>query len=291
MNKEFEKWIKCFDGEDKHSITNQIHLMNWNTAAFEIVNEARLLAPKDAEGNFQLNGLLHGLINSCYFHSHLLAIRKLLDGYGLDGNRSVYSMRSLLNDMKDHLAVLTRENIFEAHDIPYSIVPGSLSPENPTQYFNEWLHGVCDELSGADPQRRAKGDTVNAKILNCLLSRLDLAAKKIIDYCNKFITHAASPEDRSRSKADEIRLTLAELRKADKCIMEVANFLSINIYSGVDLGFLATPQYDQFEFIDFPLVQPEQIAGLRKKWHQLDNEIGTAKAPTIMELAQEQSLQ
>ena len=104
-------WIECFNGNDPHSIMNQICRMVWNTAAFQVINEARRLARPAEENTVQLSGLIHELIDEGFFEGQLLAIRRLTDTYPITDDsrgRDVWSLTSLLDDMRNHVHLMTR---------------------------------------------------------------------------------------------------------------------------------------------------------------------------------------
>lgn len=63
-------WLEVLSGKDKHSVVHQITAMTWNAAAYQVVKEARRLAPADPEGGVQLNGMLHRLIDHGFFNTH-----------------------------------------------------------------------------------------------------------------------------------------------------------------------------------------------------------------------------
>jgi hypothetical protein len=86
--------------------------MIWNAAAFRMINEARRHAPQNQHGAPCVNALLHALLDRCFFESQMLAVRRQLDDDGLRGKRGVFSLRSLLDDLSEHRAILTRKNFF-----------------------------------------------------------------------------------------------------------------------------------------------------------------------------------
>jgi len=51
------QWLDVLYGKDQNSIINQLTNMTltWNAASFPVINEARLLAPEDPEGDVQLH--------------------------------------------------------------------------------------------------------------------------------------------------------------------------------------------------------------------------------------------
>jgi hypothetical protein len=100
----------------------QIFWMVWNVGAFRVINEARRITPRDNQGGVQLNALVHQLIDHSFFESQMLAIRRLTDTYPLTGDprkRDVFSLTSLLQDMRNHAHLMTRANMFAAEGLQY----------------------------------------------------------------------------------------------------------------------------------------------------------------------------
>ena len=74
-----KQWLKVLAGEDRHSIIKQLSQLAWNAASFQVVNEARRVAPSDPEGGVQLNGLMHQLLDRGFFSNQVVGIRRLND--------------------------------------------------------------------------------------------------------------------------------------------------------------------------------------------------------------------
>ncbi len=48
----------------------------------------------------------------------------------------------------------------------------------------------------------------------------------------------------------------------------MANFVSIYLLGGASFDVLPTPQYNQFDYIDKPLVTSENVERLQETWQQ-----------------------
>lgn len=286
-------WSECLAGEDRHSIVRQIAAMVWNAAAFRIVNEARRIAPSAEQGGVQLNGLMHTLIDDCFFESQMLAIRRLTDSYPITGDprrRDVFSLTSLLRDMEENAHLITRSNLFAAEGLEYDLellrqkerdyhlasmaagerayfLPGSVD-----SLRSQRRHEEVDFLAGVAETQRTRGDSVRRGLLTHLRNKLLKACEQIRSRVDKFVAHAASPASRQRANAEDVAVTLNHIWEAHKVIAQIANFLDVYVLTGTSHGFLATPQYDQFAYIDRPLVASGAVAHLGSLWEEYDKE-------------------
>jgi len=290
LSEKRKEWLNVLLGKDRHSIANQISQMTWDATAFRVVNEARRLAPRDSDGRVQLNGLMHSLLDRAFFASHMAAVRRLADTYPLHGEKGVYSLSALLKDMQTHRDLLTREAIFAAEDLQYDYEPirqeyyeykdsqreaGKEAPFVPDNLW--WLrhdrrHEQIDRLAGVQAQDRQPGDTVREKVFLNLEKKIKKATEDVKCHVKKFIAHAATPDSRATVGTDEAGLTLNHLWQAHQHLCEVAGFLAIYVLGDSFPDPLPIPQYDQFKYIDKPLIDKSEIGALRELWDQLDRE-------------------
>jgi hypothetical protein len=285
-------WIRCFDGEDRHSIMRQIYRMIWNTAAFRVINEARRIAPPAEKGTVQLNGLMHDLIDEGFFEGQLLAIRRLTDTYPITDacrGRNVWSLTSLFDDIKKHAHLMTRVNLLAAEGLEYDVdsvrqqandylirefqkskmvfTPPELDWERP-----QMRHEQIDFLSGVSAKHRSPDDIVSREVIEQLKEMVKKACNNIHIHVNQFIAHAATPESRHKVNAQNASITLGHLYNAQEAICKAATFLDLYLLTGHSHGLLAVPQYDHFAHVDKPLVTTEGIAMLRDAWEKYDAE-------------------
>jgi hypothetical protein len=288
-------WLDCLTGSDQHSIVQQLFRMIWNFGAFHIVNECRRIAQPIGNGNVKLNALVNELIDECFFESQFSAIRRLVDEYPIADHpqkRDVYSLVSLINDMEEHSQLLTRINLFKAEGREYDCekiksefekyllnnsnnlnravwVPPELS-----WHFIETRHSQIDLLTDVKHERSPE-DMVKKELFTSLKSKIAEACNGVKNYANKFIAHAATPGSRAINGSDEMNVTLGGLRETQKTIFKITHFLNVYLLGTGDGLGLPTPQYNLFEYLDFPFVVPEKVNILETAWHSYDEEIKT----------------
>jgi hypothetical protein len=258
-------WLDCLTGSDSNSVKNQVQRMIWNAATFRVINEARRIAPTDKDGNPKLSGLEHEMINNGFFAYQAIAVRRLGDSSRLEGPRGVYSLAGLLKDLRAHAHLFTRKNIIETE---------REMPSYP-EFYIDVRHEQIDEMSGAKQPQRADQDTIQVRIFDCLLARLKKASKDLSQQVDQYLAHAATPESRAGRKTDDLSITLHHHYDAHRVLCEIVNFVSIWLLNDTHLGFLAIPQFDQFQYMDSPLVETKNIGSLRAIWDGFKEEINT----------------
>ena len=284
-------WIECFNGKDRHCILNQIYLMVWNTAVFKVINEARRIAPPAKEGGVELSPLLHKFIDDCFFPSQMVGVRRLTDdSYGITGNRGVVSLISLIKDMRDHVGLMTRENIFWAQGLEYDYEAVRLKhdqycdrmfqagsqvfsmPEELVWQRLKERHEEIDVLCGVAEKQRSPGDSVNPSVFDKLKDKIVGACQDIHDHVNKFIAHAATPGSRQSISADTTSITLKHLWQAHEAICRAANFIDVYLLTGSNHSFVPVPQYNHLAYIEKPLVDLARIRQLGDIWDKYEKE-------------------
>jgi len=303
-----EIWKKCFSSQDRNSILNQIYQMVWNAAVFKVINEARRISPLNAKGQTEINGMLHRFMDRCFFDSQFLVIRRLTDSSPFDGPKGVFSLVSLLKDMKAKVSLITRENLFAIEDLEYdyeAIEQQELaytleqSKSGKNAYWTSFKgsshdirlrHGQIDTLCGVGVDQRKPSDTIRVEVFDYLVTKLDDVSEDVNLHVNKYIAHAATPESREHAKADEVSITLGHLWDAHKVICQVANFMDVYLLSRANHSFLPVPQYDHFEHIDKSLVSTEGVEVLSKAWHEFHKETDSWGSWGMKEFCQESKL-
>ncbi len=287
-----DSWVQYFSGKDRNSILNQIYQMVWNAAVFKVINEARRIAPVDAKGQMEINGMLHRFIDRCFFDSQFLAIRRLTDvAYELgDCKRGISSLSALLSDMKTNVSLITRENLFAVDNLEYDYeavqqrqlehsieqskkgVSAYWIPAELDSHSVRLRHEQIDVLCGVNADQRKPSDIIRTEVFDFLIKRLKDASEDVNLRVNKYIAHAATPESREYVKADEVSITLGYLWDAHKVICQVANFVDVYMLSRANHSFLPVPQYDHFEHINKSLVSTPDVEVLSKAWHEFHKE-------------------
>jgi len=285
-----KQWLEALRGEDRHAIVQQLLGMSWDAASFRVVNEARRIAPPAPEGGIQLNGLMHSLINRGFFTTQIVAVRRLMDTYKLEGKKGVYSLSGLLKDMQKNRYLLTRKNIFDAENLAYDYEPiqrkhaeydaekvadgqkAYFAPEELWWERYEDRHKVIDALAGTTSQNRQAADMIQDAVFVNLLHKSEVACEEIVSHAHKFIAHAATPESRAMAKADDIKVTLGHLWTAHRHLCEVTGFLAIVVLGDSCPSFLPAVAYDQFLYMDKPLLDSSRIEQLELLWCEFEKD-------------------
>lgn len=291
-------WVRCLDGGDRNSVFQQIYQMIWNAGVFKVINEARKIAPSAKEGGVQLNGMVHRLIDQCFFESQSLAVRRLADSsYPIEGDnrgQDVCSLGALLKDMKQHAELLTRENMFQAEGLEYDhevvrqkeeafLLGRSGAGESafavpPGLDYRRLMrrHEQLDYFTGVGKEQRLPTDRVKSDALDFLEQKVRAASDSFKTHADKFIAHAATLESRQAVSADTARITLGQLWEAHQTLCQVANFVDTYILGrGAKMGFLPTPQLDIFLYLDRPFIGERDLAKLSEAWSSYGKETST----------------
>ena len=275
LNKKFGEWKKWYSG-DNYSVCAQIRQMLKDTAIFYVINEARKYANTDANGNPELNDMVHGLINRTFLKTQALSIRKLYD------NRDdVISLRRLLNDIESNKVYLTRQNILSALELPYDYDKGINEGRHNNDSglmiksaHSENVHKNIDLLTGVEYTKRQPNDMVQEHLLKKLGKRLD-KCKPIVNFVNKIVAHAATQESRGKVPENDLKISLAKIHMAHCRIVKIAAYIGqYLLYEPFGpRTFLRTNQGNEFEHFEKPWVSKEDIAKLRNTWNQYEKSI------------------
>lgn len=131
-------------------------------------------------------------------------------------------------------------------------------------------HEVIDKLTNTDSTARKPGDAIPKEKFEVLSKRVWCSLGRIKGHVDKFIAHAATPE--SCAAVPVPAITLDELWKAHETLCRAASCLATDFLGDSFPGPLATPLFDQFAYIDRPMVTPKQVKELRKIWQDFEVE-------------------
>lgn len=274
MEQAWKNWGDCLNGDDPNSIFQQISTMIWDTAVFRIIIEARQSEIRKNPQYTELNGALHSFIDRNYFQSQSAFIRRLTDkSYSLTGKKGIYSISALINDIGSYKAELTREIYLIFRNMPYDYTEIQkkrkeflrnqssgkaffVPPEFDWESIEE-AHRIFDRIAGVLPDNRYPSDQIVDHVFIRLQERLS-ACQEITNYVDKFVAHAAAPESRSIQDVEKFEVTFRQLWDAHQIIFEVAEFLSIILFSEGHMA-LAIENPTFFEFWEKPLYERGEI--------------------------------
>ncbi len=293
------QWMKWLHGKDPHSISRQISSMLWDHALFLTVNELRRIAATEPENGVGFNGPVIRFFDAGFATTQATTIRRLIEKSKSDPKLAVISLRSVLEDIKQNLDLITRENYVCYDGLPYDyelVQQKWLSslPENesgvhagflPTQGPEAWpmakrVHKNFDILAQVHPTKRSRKDRIKIEVLEHLETEIK-KCENIKKYVDKFIAHAAAPETRAGLSDEEKGLTLERLGTCHKIIYQIASFISSQLLCEPNLRGLPVPQYDHLKNLDKRWSTPEGLEQARKKWDEFEKEVSKWDSTSI----------
>jgi len=287
LEQAWKNWSDCLNGDDPNSIFQQIWTMIWDTAIFHIIIKSRQSQIKKNPQEPEINGALHSFIDRNYFQSQSAYIRRLTDtSYGLTGEKGVYSVGAIINDICSYRHELTREIFFKLRNMPYDYTEVqnrerefSLSQPLGKAFFVpsefDWesieeAHQIFDRLSGTTPNNRNLNDLIAERVFVRLREKV-AACQEISNYVDKFIAHSATPESRSIQDENKSAVTFKRLWEAHQIIFEVAEFLSVILFSEGHMA-LAIENPTFFEYWEKPLYEKGEIDLVRTSFEKYRKE-------------------
>lgn len=280
MRDRLETWRRALDTEPQ-SIRRQLHQLAWDIASFRTVVRMVREHQPDGDGEIPLNGNVMSMLRDGFWTSTFLAFRRLVDGADLEGNRGVYSLQSVLRDIRKHRAMITRRAFVEViAGLPYD--PELVEQEQwnyilaQPQGQGTWIpreldaepirlrHAQFDFLSGKNPNERHPDDGIQDHVFDQLQARLNRAAD-IAEHVNVHYAHASTPESRQTRGLQQWNLDEAE--DALRNLAETAEFMARWFINEPIGSLLATPQFDQFRHLDRPLMPSGDMTPLHEEWN------------------------
>lgn len=285
-----EAWIRCLDGKDPNSIGSQLRRMIWDAASFRVIDGAQRLATRAQADQPMVNPLWRTLLDRCFFESQALAVRRQLDQSGLNGRRGVFSLRSLINDMRipEHRRLLTRRNLFAIAGIDMDLEQASEredsemrqnTSENPDADLVElssctWqierLHGLMDDLCEVTAAARSADDVVADTVFTGLLRRLD-GVGAFGERVTKWLAHAATPESRACLQDTSLPKIQDELAHAHEILCRCFALIDGCLLRWESYRFLLRPKFDVLEHMDAPIATAQALPALRRNWREYDD--------------------
>jgi FAD/FMN-containing dehydrogenase len=257
--------------------------MVWSDVSFRTISHIAMNDPNSA----LRNTLVAEQIINGYVANQVLAIRRLLDS-----GRGVISLRRLLIDIRSNFHLFTRENCVCYDGLPYDYeairekdyASRAGPPGKPVVFWvatkgpdgwggSQAAHRHFDKMAGVLPQKRTREDRLHPSLLDAVESWLEHTdANALADWSHAYLAHAGNFASRQRIKDAEV--TNIKITEAIKCIARATEALSADIlyHAGRTNALMPTPQFDQFEGLDQPLMKPEADDEARELWRSLTQE-------------------
>lgn len=218
------EWKKCLDDDfiDPHSIARQIIGLLWDDTVWRTFNEARRLSKQTKDPSTGLSGTLIQLIDSGFITRQLMAIRRLIEPHEYNPQKAVYSLRSLLEDIRDNQHLFTRENYVCYDGVTYKSANGEPVQSSQQRRSRQYTY---DLISSTGKRNRQRKDKLDNRFIKKLERRFE-AFKDLQIFINKFIAHASHPTNRPNPALRD-KITLEYL---DRCYKEL-----VYITKGIEL--------------------------------------------------------
>lgn len=293
FNEKRPQWEACLYADDVNSVGYQVHRLQEDSCDWMTINESRRFTPRSEDGNPEGCGLLHGLLDRCFYSNAMLAVTRQYDrNTGKDRNKDVWSLRWLLEDLKQHAHLLTRTTLLEGRPVPIDLadLEGQAADGKGVDNFEMKLdlrnarrvHAILDALTGTDATHRSRNDHVREDVFDRMLEYLQAACHKINTHCLKFLKHAATAKSKSSVQFEAI--ALKELMDAVIAIHNLFVFISEVLIptpewppgTRLPLGLAAFPAvklFDELAHIETPLVASQDVSRVRERREELMTEL------------------
>lgn len=279
------EWIAWLKGDDPHSIWRQINRLLWDDVLFRTVNELRREALEHPKRDVGFNPEILRLFDAGFVTIQATAIRRLTDRPSSDPTKGVLSLRRLIEDIKAHRDVITRE-VYVAYDgLPYDPEPAKQAwlerqlakatdgvtfewlPTTGTHAWNtsERVHNNFDRLADPGSGLRSRDELMSLRWFGYLEDKLK-ACDGVRKFVNKFIPHAADPLSREGLTPEETAITLDRLDTCHRAIYQTAAFIYGPLLWEGSYGAVPVPQYDHLENLDKRWIAPGERDKAREFW-------------------------
>ena len=261
LQPQLRRWKSIMAGNDPNSVERQIELITWNDSIYRSYNEALRIASK-RKGSYAPAPSLAEMVHDAFAVRQMMAVRRLLERKANAPKKQVYSIRTVLHEIKENRKLITRENYVCYDGTKYTYDP--FHKDWRAAHTSEVRHLVFDSLSGKTSINRTRSDLIENDLFDTLETQLQ-KDKFLQTYINKYVAHGANPKNRTRVDLSRHRITLLYLQKLYKLVIWASNIIGKMIDQLV-LTEVSTPNFDQFEGWDNPLMRDTDKVKLARYW-------------------------
>ncbi|MDR6292870.1 hypothetical protein E9232_005415 [Inquilinus ginsengisoli] len=275
-------WLSWIDTDEHHAIWNTLHSMIWAEVSLKFLSNFASLNDENPLNNYVMVDLILG----GYVARQTLAIRRLME----QTQKDRISIRRLVSEIKRNFSLFTRENYVCFDGLPYDYeavrharllnytkgqsqagvwVP-TAGPE--ADGSSESAHVQFDRLAGIDPASRSREDCLPLSLITTIEKWLeDSGADDLAKWSDAYLAHSGGPE--SRRKTPDLKITADKFTKAIKGLVRVTEAISACLlFAGGRSGSLMpVAQFDLFEKLDKPIVEPGANDAAYELWHKLSD--------------------
>jgi hypothetical protein len=285
--RQHKSWLHLLTGDPDHAVWKQITGMLWNDAIFRIANESRRLSRLAGYKSSARNWSIAQFMDQGFVAVQTLSIRKLMEKAASKPARQVVSLRRVLDDIRAHRQLITRENNVAYDGLPYDPEPGerayieSLVKQGGSGVHKRWLpttgtdawsvsqmiHERFDKLSGVARDQRSRDDIVREDVFDRIEAMLtDSGWLDIAEFGNKFIAHAADEHSRGSLLEGQNGFSLDRLARCHEGICRAAASIYGSILWEGSSGLFPIPQFNHFDNLEAVWLSPHDIETLSAFW-------------------------
>lgn len=266
------KWIKQMGNPQIHSVWGQLWKMIYSDLNHRTIGFITALDPCCPLNN----PMVRRLVTDGWIPLQVLGIRRLWSE-----RKDDISVRRIILEMKQNIAVFTRENYLDWSGLQYNIprfsdeelsrrpvspLPGSafVSPDSPfmlTIRISQ-AHEQFDRLSKTSPDNRKPLDHIPKRLFEVLENHVRSSGiGKVVNWSHQYVAHAGDPDHPSWQ---DPKATWGDIESSQRTLAQVAQIISGMVLNGPFSAMLVpTAQYDRFEFLE-NAIAPETL----KKAHE-----------------------
>ena len=281
-----DEWLHWLEHDEHHSISNQISAMLWSDAVFRLINISRKYAHESGGGFSTQSEILARALDRGYVAEQIIALRKLMEPKATRPEKQVISLRRLIDEVKAHRDLLTRE-MFVCHDgLPFDDRDGidDLPPPDENGIISAWVcttgprafgmssiqHRAFDRMMNKAPTVRSPDDRIGDRFFEEIETTLGTAPfDQFKRYANKLLLHAA--DVRSRGSGPLPGVTLDNVWSCHRAILMAANRISMAV-GGANIDAIPTPQFDMLENWESAFAPGDAFAKMIEAWDQENDE-------------------
>jgi hypothetical protein len=137
----------------------------------------------------------------------------------------------------------------------------------------ELAHMQFDKLAGIDPAKRSREDRLPVSLVTTIDTWLeDSGANDLAKWSHADLAHAGGPA--SREQISDLRVTANKITDAIRALSRATEAISAWLLwaGGRSSALMSIVQFNQFEKLDKPIMQPGDEAAAYELWHQLSDE-------------------
>jgi len=273
------KWINLMGNPKTHSVWGQLWKMIYSDLNYRTIGIITKLDPCCPLNN----PMVRRLVTDGWIPLQVLGIRRLWSE-----RKDDISVRRIILDMKQNIAVFTRENYLAWSGLPYYIprfseeeqsripvpLPGSafVSPDSPFMVTKRitTAHEQFDRLSKTSPVDRKPSDHIPKRLFEVLEKHVQSSGiGKVVNWSHQYVAHAGDPD---HSSWKDPNATWGDIESSQRTLAQVAQIISGMVLNGpFSATLVPASQYDRFEFLE-NAIAPETLKKAHEERAKLEND-------------------